>query len=318
MYEQQQIRELLEKKFEVSKENLSNSNQELNEIQTELKKLDADNKALYNDHKRNSDEIFNNSTATQKELIKKKEELEMKSSNAKWLGIVILGLYSIVAVYMLFVLKLDFSISPIVVYMLAVVLGIVIYIIPVAIKRAKLKPQIKQINNSPEMVQYLKNQSDAFALFSQKRNDLQKLIDQRKQEANKIKTKIHQFENESAEILEELNNLEFNCAYAGSILFYGKDKHNHYDLYLDGRHYDTVRGHNIIQIRLSQGLHNLKIENTSYNIADRSDVVYSYSFNTQQIEVTDIPVAFFYVCEFKTLKRVNGKEFEQITKTKLI
>ena len=60
MYEQQQIRELLEKKFEVSKENLSNSNQELNEIQTELKKLDADNKALYNDHKRNSDEIFNN------------------------------------------------------------------------------------------------------------------------------------------------------------------------------------------------------------------------------------------------------------------
>ena len=85
---------------------------------------------------------------------------------------------------------------------------------------------------------------------------------------------------------------------------------------MDSHLYDTVKGHKIVKIMLTPGLHSFKVDNTSYNID--GSVIYSYEFNTRQIVAGEKIEAYPMVCEYNKIRQVSGKEFQKITKTELI
>ena len=111
-----------------------------------------------------------------------------------------------------------------------------------------------------------------------------------------IRNKLREKEKIEKSLLFQKEELAFNFQYKDTILFYGKDKGNYYEIYIDSLLYDTVRGHKIVPILLTPGLHSFKVNNTCYNID--GSTIYSYTFNTRQIVVGEEIESYPIVCEY--------------------
>ncbi len=312
MYAKEDVRTIMEAKIQECEQQLSEYQRQIAEIQEERNEL-VSKDTLFQEYIDKRNELFQELEPRAQELVKKKERLKKKEANAKWLGIAFLAVFIAAIVSVISVLRP----ASILFYVLAVIFAILFYKIPVSIKRSGPLRKIRKINSDPKIIEYEKDTIKEYKDYQSKLTQRQNTEKQYNKEISEIKKEMSELENHKRNYFTVLEELEYNCAYAGTILFYGRDKRNHYELYIDGRLYGTVRGHDATQIKLTPGLHSFRVTNTSYNIVDRS-VDYSYSFNTEQLEVGDIPEAFMYVCEFKTLSRVRGREFESISKTTLI
>ena len=313
----EELVQMCEEKIRGSNELIERCKQQLEEVEDQRKGLNK--AAIYKEYADKQKQIFEELDSESKVLVEKRKDLESKENKTKWLvSLAFVAVYLIIAAYIVFVIKPEFLLPDVAIYVYATISAVLIFMIPFAIVKSVFNKKILKIAADKKIIKYDQKKLEALEDYQNKIKDFQDALDECDKEKKEIINDIHTFENVISKCNYILEEMDFNCAYEGFILFYGKDKRNYYDLYVDSLLYDTVRGHQIIQIKLTPGLHSFRVKNTSYNIADRSDVVYSYSFNTEQLEVGEFPEAFAYVCEFKTLTRVNGKEFQAITKTQLI
>ena len=315
MKTKEEIKEWLDGRIADKDEALRDLNRDLKDVQSKLNDI-SESKCMQ-EYQAARKVLYDELNDQDKALMKDRERLTKKKGRAKWLGLLFLALHLVVSIRVMKMLDFEFSMPEIAVYGIVILVAILVYAIPVGIRKAILNMKINGINKEQGIAEYNKKNTVAFTEYQNNVKAIQTTINKYRQEETKISEKINQIEEEKMKYLFTLKELDFNCEFADSILFYGKEKRNHYDIYIDGRLYDTVRGHQITRIRLTPGLHSVKFENTAYNIVDKS-VDYSYSFNTIQLEVGEFPRAYAYVIEYKTIKSVSGEEFQNITKTKLI
>ena len=290
---------------------ISEKEHELNEITKAIN--DINTVDAYQKYLQEVNELENCLDENARHKVIQTKQLEKRKSKCKLYGFAALVIYSLVAFAVLYFKEIDFSTDNLILVTVVALVGIVFSVICTGIAKKPITNKLAALNSDPDIVKYKKNVSELFKNVQDKENQL-KHLKSKKQNATKAISELH---NEEKKILNALDELEFNFLYKDTILFYGAERNNRYSLYLDGHPYDTVTGKRIIQIKLSPGIHSFKVENTSYNIVDRS-VDYCYTFNTQQIIAGEDPEAFAFVCDFNRLNRVSGSEFEKITKTKLI
>lgn len=312
----EEVREALENGHEYTKTEIAEEQAVLDDIQKKIDALNAGRSALNDERIQEQKKLYDALGQREKELLAKKAQLDKKKGNCRLLGWAILGVYLVAVICLLFVAKVKLPLPDVAVYLIAAALGIILYAVPVSIKRAPFKRAIAEIDADPQISEYNKKRFEIYKEYESKITDNQGAKRELEGKASECRSKLRKLEEQEKNDLYLLSELDFNWEYKDTILFYGKESGAIYDLYIDGVLYDRVKRHKIIPIKLDEGLHSFKVEYTVYNI-DKS-VIYSYSFQTAQFEAGAYPQAYPVVCDFKSIELVSGEKFQKVTKTKLI
>jgi len=306
---QQKALEELESQLKQAQDYEEKLYNELEEIEKKQQSIDiSEDFSAYTSAK---DELTNNLDETAKQVLENRKKLHKKIRSHKCITLVLSILYLIAVT--VFLCLADLFTVP--VYLITILIGAVGITLPLIISIIGLKKQFSKTFSDPLIEDYDAAVFELFENFKEKKAEKQRKLSELQLEKRKIENEISKTVDAQVRIVNKAENLEFNYTYKDTILFYGADRGNRYDLYLDGRLYDTVKGKEIVTIKLSPGLHSFKVNNTCYNI-DKS-VIYSYTFNTMQFLAGEEPEAHAIVCDYKIIKEVDGNEFQRITKTRL-
>ena len=244
--------------------------------------------------------------------LQNRQNLFNKESKRKKIRIALFSLYLIASGVVLYLIDTLSWRS----YMIAALVGVAVIGIPFTISIKMVSKQYDKTLDDPRLREFDIAAAELYDNFKQKSNEKRLRVEELRSEEFEIDKELKETQKIEAQILSRIENLEFNFEYRDTILFYGMERNNRYGLYLDGRLYDTVRGKQIIRIVMTPGLHSFKVTNTCYNI-DKS-IIYSYEFNTVQFVAGEEAAAHAIVCEYNKIREVEGAEFQQITKTRLI
>lgn len=286
----------------------------INAKQDEQKAIDRG--AALRDYKNAINELKATLDSDGKQVLEKRAELEKKFKKYKKIQFAITMTYAILAVSVFAVLQLGFTTGAIIAYLISAVGAVLVYIFPTKSLTNACTESISATYSQSCILEYDKKEKELRAEFVKRTHDAQEYLKKLKDEEMTLWGEQHDLERKEKEIIEEINEFDFNYTYRDTILFWGCDRGNRYDIYLDGLHYDTVAGRRIAKIILTPGLHSFKVENTAYNI-DNS-IIYAYEFPTRQFTAGDGAPCHAIVCDFKTIREVSGTEFQKITKTRLI
>lgn len=284
-----------------------------------LEKIDAkvkeqqtvDQGATFRDCNKAIDELKNSLDNAGKQVLEDRSRLKKKHKKYKQLQIATTAIFSIFIIVVFAVLQLG-----LIAYLFAAAATVLVYIFPTKFLIDACNASIAETYSKPCILEYDKKEKELLAEYEKRFNDAQEYLQKLKDEENQLLNERYALEYKENEIMEQIEEFDFNYTYRNTILFWGCDRGNHYDIYLDGLHYDTVRGRRIAKITLTPGLHSFKVENTAYNI-DNS-IIYCYEFPTEQFMAGNDAPCHAIVCEYRTIKEVSGTEFQKITKTKLI
>ena len=202
-------------------------------------------------------------------------------------------------------------------WLIVTLIGLVAIKIPFDLIKKRLIKQHEAILEKPSIKEFDRRFDELSDEAEKKTKELSAELEELTLEESAIKDEYADAKEEERKIRSGIKDLYFNCKYRDTIFFYGMERNNRYELYLDGLLYSTVRGKDLIQIKMTPGLHSFRVKNTCYNFADHS-VVYSYDFEAWQFVAGEEPEAHAIVCEFKTLKEYESEEFQGIIKTRLI
>ncbi len=252
-----------------------------------------------------------------KKLLQKRDGLKKKMRLCGFVTVIVGILYVLFAIS-----AIEGAIEPsstgesVLLYIAAAVAGVLLYKVSLGLLVGSYKRKHKEISEAPAMIEFDKKSDELYKQLLRNKRSTEKTLEDLKNQQSELKRRLNEIINLENELVTEIQDIEFNYEYNGSIFFWGKQRNNRYEIYLDGVHYDTVRGHDIIRIRLTPGLHSFKIQNTCYS---DGEIVYCYDFNTWQLSSSDEEArAYALVCDFKEAKFVSCAEFEKVTKTKFI
>ena len=251
-----------------------------------------------------------------KAVLARRRALEKSLSKYKTYKVLFTALYLALAIIVFVALDLGFQAGAIITYIIAIIGSVFVYIFSMKKSCNGCKEELKETYSSPSILEYDERVTDLHKELEARNRESFEHLGRIDAEGRRLKEQLNHLINVENELTIRISDFEFNQKYKDNILFYGMDRGNHYDIYLDGHHYDTVKGKQIERIILTPGLHSFKVENTAYNI-DNS-IIYCFEFNTQQIQAGETEECFAIVCEYRSIKRVTGTEFQKITKTRLI
>ena len=251
-----------------------------------------------------------------KKVLEQREELEEKLEKTKKTKIFITVAYLVAVIAIFAVLQLGFGTGALIAYAIAAIATVFVYIFPTKAITDTANNALKKTYEESCILEYDKKASGLRADFAKRTSDTKAYIDKLKAEEMELVGEHYDLQAEIEKLDEEIAEFDFNEAYSDTILFWGANRGNHYEIYIDGLHYSTVKGRQIFRIMLTPGLHSFKVRNTAYNIVDNS-VDYSYVFPAEQFMAGDGP-CHAIVCDFNKMREVNGAQFQKITKTKLM
>lgn len=309
MEEKLGTKEALESKLKELLERKSSMLEQINEKENEQKTVDT--ASALRDYKKAMEKMRESLDNPAKKVLEERAKLEKKLKKIKKIKILITVAYLVAAIAISAVLKLGFG-----AYSIAALAAFFVYIFPMKAVTDAANASLKKTYEELCILEYDKKVNDLRADFCKRMKDTKAYLDNLKAEKMELEAELYDLEQKIEKIDEEIEEFDFNDAYRDTILFWGADRGNRYDLYLDGLHYSTVKGRQIFRIVLTPGLHSLKVENTRYNIVDNS-VDYCYEFPAGQFAAGDCP-CHAIVCDFNRIREVSGAEFQKITKTKLL
>lgn len=315
MQQVDEMRAKLTQQLGQSRSQIAKLSQELTKIQNLQKESEA--KPEFEEYVYAERELLNSANEDERAVLSLRALLQKKISKCKYMGYFIFAVYVGLVVGIFAYLKKPMSIESIPLYLIAAVIGIVGCVVAVKIMKSPVKRKLAQTFSDPRIAELDKKVKALESDFRDKRIRKMQYRQELVEKEKELKQKLTQAKTAEEETKNQLSEIDFNFKYKNTILFYGRDGGNRYDIYIDGLLYDTVKGKQIIKIILTPGLHSFKVDNTHYNIVDGS-VDYSITFNTIQIMVGEELAAYPIVCEYKTIKQVTGTEFQKITKTNLM
>lgn len=235
-----------------------------------------------------------------------REYFKKKSKNSIWFGVLvalIVGIFGSAALAAT-IKEIENPAGACFVLIGAVIVAMVI---AVEAKKLPLKKRLSEINSDEKVIEFDKKYDQIFNEYYDKTADYNNSIGKLKEE-----------EEQSVEYLTEIEQNLFALIYRNTLFFYGSNKSYSYQIYLDGRLYDEVKGKKIVEIKISEGIHSFKIETVSYNPVDRS-IIDAYTFSTRQlIAEPHTAEAWAYVCDGLHIEQVTARRFEMETKVKLL
>jgi len=311
MIDKRELEENLKEQLSDIREEKARLTKELDNLQIELK--ENNNGSEIDNWRRKRESLYNDLDEKGKEVLDTRTQLEKRIKKCKLSGILVFIAYALLAVGGFYMFDIAVSIVN---CMITVAVGVLISVIYVAIAKAPLNRKHLATFADPNIKAYDKKKAEFFDEFNKERSEKNANNEKLNREKRNIENELRKLNESEKSVLSEIQELDFNVAYNDTILFYGKDKGNYYEIYLDGHLYDTVRGRQIVRIILSPGIHSFKVDNTNYNID--GSVIYSYTFNTRQIIAGETIAAYPIVCEYNEIKQVSGEEFQKITKTQLL
>ncbi len=309
---EQQYREQLEEVYEVREQ----LNQELAEIENKRNEIIAESNKRSARQKERLQKLYDDLSDEGKKVLQSREGFWLIAQSRKKYAFLISAIYAIVVAGIFYFLNLGFATTAIIAYAIATILIIPIYIISLKCLKKPWEDKWWATYSDPSVIDYDKKIEEERKITSDNCNNIEELRNELYTQEREIYAKLREANKIEKNILLEIDELDFNIAYCHTILFWGTERWNYYDIYIDGYHYDTVRGKTIVPITLDKGLHSFKVTNTCRNF-DNS-IISSYTFNAEQIEVTDIVESYPVVVDMNTIKYPTGKEFQEITKQKLI
>ncbi len=314
----EELRQFTKGELKKTEELIIGAQKETNETQQQIANLNNSSFNLREECRKEQKKLYDALDEKSKQLLSEKDALEKKKSNCRWFGFAILIAYVALAYLILFVLKVEFPIADILVYLSAAILAIILYAVSVSIKRAPIKKKISEIYGEGKISEYYKKHTQLGNEYGSKISQNEDTISDLEEKIHSLENYIKKFEETKTQIIQYLDELDVHWEYRDAILFCGKQSGTVYDIYIDGLLYDKVKRNNPIKIKLTPGLHSFKVEYVEYNI-DNS-VLSSYTFNTIQIEIDPekAPILNAFVSNYKSLERVNAAEFEKKAKIKLL
>lgn len=270
-----------------------------------------------NEQKERLQKLYDDLNEDGKNVLKLREGFELILQSRKYYAFLISALYAIIMAGTFYFLNLGFSTIAIISYIVSAILIIPIYIISLKCLQKPWNHMRFATYSDANIIEYDKKIEEERKIKIDNTNALIHSLsecDAREKEMYKL---LNEMKKREEGILLYLDELDFHIAYNKTILFYGENRGNYYDIYIDGDLYDTVRGKTIVTIKLPNGSHYIKFTNTALNF-DKS-VIYSFSFKTEQLEINDsVIMAYPVVIDMNSITYPNVKRFQEITKQKLI
>ena len=314
--EKREAEQAIREKLKQIEDEISQKNQRLEELMISDSDLHGSVKNIVEKLEAEKAEVEEGLDESGRAVLAKRKKLNQKIKRCKlWKRVFFWG-YALLSAYGFYLLN-GISQKSLVPYLTLAAIVEAVCLIASRIAKAVYRSALKKTYSDPCMLEFDKKIEALNAKFEEKKEDWGDSLSEIREEKEEIEAKLQELSEAAEDLAEDLKDLDFNFANRDCILFYGKDRGNRYDLYLDGLLYDTVPGRRVVRIMLTPGLHSFKVENKAYNIVDKS-LDYCYTFSTRQyLAGEDLPKAWAIVCQFKTIEGVRGWKFEEITKTNL-
>ena len=159
MWTKEELKNLFEDAIKRYDEETDDCQRQLTELR---KKMDeVSDERYYREYQATKSNLINALDNRGKELYDTREKLSKKKSRAKWWGVPLLLLYLFLAYRFLFVFNPDFSAPDITVYAITIGIAIVIYFVPVLIRKVVLSVQIASIKREPQIQELDKKTTEA-------------------------------------------------------------------------------------------------------------------------------------------------------------
>lgn len=310
----EQKQELIQKLEEVRREKetiLAKIEEKNNEYSS------VDKNAAYNGLSDASRNLYNSLDETGSAVLSKRRAIEKKIDNIKKLRIAIMVASLAIAAAVLYILDFQLNMLTCVIYA-AILLGV--RMISTAATKKTLndnQEELKQIRKHPSMVEFDRKWSEIYKNYTDNKAEVSERINQINDEQNQLKAQLQELSEAEAHLSMQIEDFDFNCKYKDFILFYGADRGNRYDLYLDGTFYGGFMGCEIVQIRLAPGIHSFRAETNRYYT--NGELEYNIEFSPKQIVAGESVQAYTVVCKKEKIYWfMSGTEFQEITKTRMV
>lgn len=268
-----------------------------------LKRQSSEN-SWYREYSSRTKKLHDTLSDETKFWLTKREKYTKSKGVANWLPIILLIAGLLYCLYQKINLLTIFSINnPFISVLILIAIAIAIYFVLKLVISIPFSIAINNINKKEDIQKVNKQELEIYSEC--KRNYFN--------QAGDIKSEIDELQEE----LDEIEDFLYNQIYKNCFLFYGTWGGSYrYRIILDGHEYDEVRAKRLVVIQLSEGIHSVKIESTSYNVVDGS-INIAYTFPTEQIIAGENGRVHAFTCDANKLYRVGKAELEKAMKEKI-